>query len=124
MEFNRFKHHMYDIGKNRWVTLRAYYVHFNTGEASNNISLQLPVSDCENIWTLLPTLTYHHDLSIVPGPSFTLKLKWLKWDVLTIRWVRTWKDTEDDIDEPETAGPQSDSVHDFETADQNHQPTQ
>lgn len=110
MEFRRFKHKMYDIQEKRWVTLRSYYVHFITGEASNIISLLLPVSDCEGNWTLIPTLTYHHDLSVLPGPSFTLKLKWLKWDVLTIKWQRSWKDTEEYLDDEETAVPQSDQT--------------
>ena len=107
MEFKRFKHKMYDIQEKRWVTLRNYYVHFVTREAINIISLGLPVSDCENNWTSVPTLTYHHDLSVVPGPRFTLKLKWLKWDVLTLKWQRSYRDVLDGPEEEETAEPQT-----------------
>lgn len=107
MEFRKIKHKVYDPQVNKWVPIRAYYVHFNTKQASNIISLQLLESDYEKTWTLIPTLTYHHDISIVPGPSFTLKFKFLKWDILTIKWSRSWKDTEDEPEEEETAEPQT-----------------
>jgi hypothetical protein len=104
MEFRKFKHQIYDIQVQKWVTLKAYYVHFNTGEVSNIISVQLPVPDYEKVWTIIPTVTYHHDLSIIPGPSFTMKLKWLKWDILTLKWSRSWKDTDEGYQgEEETA---------------------
>lgn len=103
MEFRRFKHKMYNIQKKRWVTLRSYYVKFNTRRASNIVSLQSPVFDYEKNWVILPTLIYRHDISVVPGPNFTLRLRWLKWDILTFRWARDWKDSDDESYEEETA---------------------
>ena len=85
MEFRKFKQKNYIDG----TTLRILYIHFNGSESSNVISLQLPVPEYDGTWTLIPTISYHHDLSIVPGPSFTLKIKWLKWDILTLKWQRT-----------------------------------
>lgn len=107
MEFRKFKHKMYDVQVKKWVIIKSYYVHFNTRQASNDISFQLLVSDYEKTWTIVPTLTYHHDISVVPGPSFTLKLKFLKWDVLTVKWSRSWKDTEDSPAEKATPGIQT-----------------
>ena len=110
---------MYDVQVKKWVTIRAYYVQFNTRQASNIISLQLPVSDYEKTWTVIPTMAYHHDISVVPGPSFTLKLKFLKWDILTIKWSRSWKDTEDEPEEEETADIQTYLDQDIQISEQN-----
>lgn len=118
MEFRNFKHKMYDVQVKKWVTIRACYVHFNTRQASNIISFQLPVPDYEKTWTVIPTMTYHHDISIVPGPSFTLKLKFLKWDVLTIKWSRSWKDTEAGSEEEETADIQTYQDQDIQVSKQ------
>lgn len=107
MEFRKFKQRYYDNESSKWKTLRAYYVHFNTGEASNVISLQLPEVVYEKTWTLIPTFTYRHDLSILPGPSFTLKFKWLKWDILTIKWQRGYRDVLDEPEEEETDVPET-----------------
>ena len=107
MEFRKFKSKMYNVQAGKWTVLRTYYLHFNTRKASNIISLQLPVSDPEKTWTIIPTLTYHHDISVVPGPSFTLKLKFLKWDILTVKWSRSWKDTQVAQEEKVTAGIQT-----------------
>ena len=103
MEFRNFKHKMYSIRTGKWTTVRTFYVQFNTGRASNVIGLQPPASDYEDTWTLIPTLTYRHDISVVPGPSFTLKLKWLKWDILTLKWSRSWKGREIAPEESVTA---------------------
>ena len=103
MEIKRLKQKNY-VGN---TTLRIYLLHFNTRHASNVISLHLPVSDYEKVWSIIPTVTYRHDISIVPGPSFTMKFKWLKWDILTLRWQRSYKDGPIDPQEEETAGPQT-----------------
>lgn len=106
MEFRKFKSKTYSTRARKWITVtRTYYLHFNTRQASNVLSFQLPEPDYEKTWTLIPTFTYHHDISVVPGPSFTLKLKFLKWDILTIKWSRSWKDTQ--LAKEETAGIQT-----------------
>ena len=75
-------------------TRNTYCMYFNTRHAGNTITFQPPVSNHKNTWVLIPTLICHRDPSIIPGPSFTLKFKWLKWDILTLKWSRSWKDTE------------------------------
>lgn len=104
MEFRKSKFKIYDaqnILKNK--TIRVYYMKFNTERASNIVSLQSPASDYEKNWTILPTLIYHHDISVVPGPNFTLKFRWLKWDILTFIWARVWNDAKCEPYEEETA---------------------
>ena len=103
MEFRKFKQKNYIDG----TTLRILYIHFNGSESGNVISLQLPVPESDGTWTLIPTISYHHDLSLLPGPSFTMKIKWLKWDILTLKWQRSYKDNDMPGDEEETAEPQT-----------------
>ena len=94
--------------------LRAVCLYFNTRNASNMVSLALPLPDVTKTWTIFPTVTYRHIPSKIQGPSFTLKLKWLKWNILSFRWARFTKDEiEDDylfevdyLDESEYLAPE------------------
>ena len=107
MKFNRLKQRYYDNDSSKWRTLRIYFACFNTRKAGNVISLQLPAAEYEKTWTLIPTFTYHHDPSIIPGPSFTLKFKWLKWDILTLKWQRGYRDVLNVPEVEETAAPKT-----------------
>ena len=107
MRFNRLKQRYYDNESNKWKTRRTYFACFNTRKSGNVISLQLLTAENEKTWTLIPTFTYHHDLSIIPGPNFTLKFKWLKWDILTLKWRTSYRDVLDVLEVEETAAPKT-----------------
>ena len=103
MKFNKLKQRYYDNDSGKWKTLRIYFACFNTRKAGNLISLQLPAAEYEKTWTLIPTFTYHHDPSIIPGPSFTLQFKWLKWSI-SFQVTQYLKSTlDEELAEEETA---------------------
>ena len=91
MRFRRFKQKNYVDG----TTLRVLYFEFKTRHAFNVIGLSLPEPEYDKTWTLIPTVTYHRDSSPVKGPNFTLKLKWLKWSLITLKWARYNPDEND-----------------------------
>lgn len=81
MEFHRFKHKYYDNHSDKWRTIRSCYIRIDHGDRSAIHSLTFPEPVYDKTWTIIPTITYQHDVAILPGPSFTLQFKWLKWSI-------------------------------------------
>ena len=104
MKFNKFKQRYYDNVSDKWKTLRMYHLRIDSGDYSTVFTLTLPEATYDNAWFILPTVTYRHEPAILPGPSFTLQFKWLKWCLLSLKAASYPKSTldEDETDAPET----------------------
>lgn len=99
MKFNKFKQQYYDNNSGKWKALRMYHLRIDSGSNSTVFTLTLPEAVYDNTWFILPTISYRHEPAILPGPSFTLQLKWLKWSLLSLKAASYPKST---LDEDET----------------------
>ena len=79
--------------------LRSLYVGFNSRHAFNRLTLTLPTLNYDSDWYLLPVITSAREKSVVPGLSFHVALKWLRFTILKFQWYRTPKDVEETADQ-------------------------
>ena len=77
-----------------------------TGDPINvTYSISTPDKSYRSCCTLIPTLEYEHRESLVQGngPSFELRLTWLKWTMRMLSRDVWWGDDEDETADPQYA---------------------
>lgn len=101
-----FKYHKYHCALDNSIE-RILYIAFDTRNATNYLSLELPAAIYDNTWFIIPTVTYQRVFYFGYGSTFYVTLKWLKWNIFSFKWHRGNPDNDIDIqDEDETADPQ------------------